>query len=476
VDSPIPYYPVNDLGPVMKGLAIGAVGILHVFLAQFAIGGGILLYHFERVAQRGDPDARALVDGYFKVLVLVSFVAGALTGVAMWLTTIQVGARTIGLMVDEFHWLWATEWVWFSIEVVAGYALYRCGARLGGRARRRLLALYAGAAWMSLFWINGILSWQLTPGRWLTGGGLWAGFANPSFWPSLLYRTAVAMTLASLVAAIVINAMPIDGARRAALIRRAAWHAVPIAAMPALALWFFAVIPEDSRAWLTGGSVPMTLFVGVAAGASTLIGGYVGIAILARRLTMNGATATLLLALAFAATAAGELIREGARKPYTVRGVLYSTSLTPAEVARLRVRGAVADDPFPLRDEARYPTAQLVHGAKVHRALCDVCHTMHGVNALVELTRTWTDDQLRMNLAKLQRTKGFMPPFAGTAADVEALAALIRWETAGAPRGPVAALPPPADPAVLAQIARWLDEVGTAPAAPVGRAGPGGAR
>jgi cytochrome bd-type quinol oxidase subunit 1 len=463
VDAPIPYYPVNEFGPLMKGFVIGGVGILHVFLAQFAIGGGMLLYHFERVAQRGGgeaEDARAFVDGYFKVLVLVSFVLGALTGVAMWFTTIQVGARTIGLMVDEFHWLWATEWVWFSVEIVAGYAFYRFGPRLPGPARRRLLGLYALAAWMSLFWINGILSWQLTPGGWLEGGGMWAGFFNPSFWPSLLFRTAVAATLAGLVACVVINTMELPRARRAVLIRRAARFAAPVAVMPLLALWFLAAIPEDSRAWLLGGSMPMTMFVGVAAGASLLIGGYVIIGILVRRLYINAATAMLLLVLAFGATAAGEFVREGARKPYTVRGVLYSTSLTPAEVAQLRVRGATTGDPYPLRDEARYPTAQLVRGAKVYRALCDACHTMHGTNALVELTRTWTDDQMRLNIAKLQRTKGFMPPFAGNAEDVEALVQLLRWEAAGAP----AAVPDRApDPEVLAEIGRWLDEVGTAP-------------
>ena len=142
--DPVPYYPVNEFGPLMKGLVIGGVGILHVFLAQFAIGGGMLLYHFERVAERGDADARAFVDGYFKVLVLVSFVVGALTGVAMWFTTIQVGARTIGLMVDEFHWLWATEWVWFAIEITAGYAFYRFGSGLNDR-RRELGALLSDA-------------------------------------------------------------------------------------------------------------------------------------------------------------------------------------------------------------------------------------------------------------------------------------------------------------------------------------------
>jgi cytochrome bd ubiquinol oxidase subunit I len=458
IDSPIPYYPVNDFGPLMKGLVIGGVGIMHVFLAQFAIGGGMLLWYFERLGQRGQQDARTFVDGYFKVLVLISFVVGALTGVAMWFTTIQVGARTIGLMLDEFHWLWATEWVWFAVEIVAGYAFYRYGPALGDRARLRLLGLYAVASWMSLFWINGILSWQLTPGRWLDRGGVWTGFFNASFWPSLVFRTAVATILAALVGCIVINTMDIPRDRRAALIRRASRFAAPIAVMPLLALWFFAVLPADSRSWLLGGSMPMTMFVGVAAAASLLIGGYVIVGLLLKRLYINGATATLLLMLAFGATAAGEFVREGARKPYTVRGVLYSTSIRPDEVAALRASGATAADPYPLT--TRYPTEQLAHGAKVERALCDACHTMHGANSLVELTRTWTDDQLRLNIAKLQRTKGFMPPFAGNAEDVEALVQLLRWERGDAD----AELARETPPETLAQIARWLDEVGTAPA------------
>jgi cytochrome d ubiquinol oxidase subunit I len=446
----VDYYPVNDFGPLMKGMVIGGIGIVHVFLAQFAIGGGMLLLYFERSRE---PDARVFVDGYFQILVLISFVLGALTGVAMWFTTIQVGAQTIGLMVDQFHWLWAAEWVCFSVEVAAGYAFVRAGKRLDDRARVRLLALYAAAAWASLFWINGILSWQLTPGRYLDGGGVWAGFFNPSFWPSLLYRTCVAMALAALAACVVINTLDIDRARRAALIQRAARFAAPIGAMPLLALWYLAVMPEDSRSWLLGGSIAMTMFVGIAAGASLLIAGYMIIGLILKRLYINGATATLLVALAFGATAAGEFVREGARKPYTIRGVLYSNSVRPADVAHLREVGAVAEDPYPLRDEARFPTAQLRRGAKVERALCDACHTVRGANALVELSRTWTDDQLRLNIAKLQRTKGFMPPFAGNADDVEALVQLLRWETAGAPATwPETATPP--------EIARWLAEAG----------------
>ena len=461
LDSTIPHFPVNTFGPAMKGLVVGGIGIVHVFLAQFAIGGGLLLAYFERTAQRweeGAADARSFVDGYFQVLVLVSFVLGALTGVAMWFTTIEVGTRTIGLMVDRFHWLWATEWVCFSVEVCAGYAYVRVGRRLADRARLRLLLLYAAAAWLSLFFINGILSWQLTPGD-DPLGGVWQGFFNASFWPSLLFRTVVAMALGSLAACVVVNTLELPRERRAALVRRAARFMAPMIAMPVLAVWFVAVMPADSRSWIMGGSIAMTLFVGIAAGASVLIGAYAVIGLLFKRLYLNGATATLLLALAFGATAAGEFVREGARKPFTVRGVLYSTSITPAEVATLRATGAVADDPYPLRDAARYPTPQLARGARVFRALCDACHTMAGANPLVELTHTWTDDQLRLNVAKLQRTKGFMPPFAGNAEDVEALAQLVRWEDAGAP----ATWSPPLDPAMHAQITRWLAEAGTLP-------------
>ena len=295
---------------------------------------------------------------------------------------------------------------------------------------------------------------------WLMGGSIaMTMFVGIAAGASLLFRTAVATTLGALVACIVINTMDLPRERKAALIRRASLFAAPMAVMPLLAGWFVAVIPADSRQWLMGGSMPMTMFVGGAAGASTLIGGYVVIGLIFKKLYINGATATLLLALAFGATAAGEFVREGARKPYTVRGVLYSTSITPSEVAALRKDGATTHDPYPLRDEARYPTAQLRRGAKVHRALCDPCHTLHGVNALVELTRSWADDQLRLNIAKLQRTKAFMPPFAGNAQDVEAMVQLLRWEGADAPpRWPTSE-----DPTTLAQIAKWLDEVGTSP-------------
>ena len=453
-------YPVNDFGPAMKGIVIGGLGIFHVFLAQFAIGGGMLMAYFQWLSMTGrEPRAREVLDSYFKYLVLVSFVTGALTGVAMWFTSIQISPATIGQMVDVFHWVWATEWLFFWVEVIAGYAFYRWGKLLSDRTRLTLLIIYSVSGFGSLFWINGILSWQLTPGEWVETRSLWAGFFNRTFWPSLFYRTIACMVIAGLVVAVVVNTMrTLDRETRARLIHHAARFMLPILVMPIIGLWFLAVLPDDSREWVMGGSIAMTMFLNLAVGASALIGGYVVLGLWKQRLTINGATATLLLALAFGATAGGEFVREGARKPYTIREVLYSNAIEEGEVARLREIGCTTNDPYPLRET--YPNAQLTKGALTFRNQCSICHTMSGVNSLEHLMGAWTLEQQRMNVAKLQWTKGFMPPFAGTPEELEALVQLVRWEHADRPSD----FPESGDEKTLAQIAGWLEEAGPRPA------------
>jgi cytochrome bd-type quinol oxidase subunit 1/mono/diheme cytochrome c family protein len=475
------YYPFNDYDPLIKGMAIGGLGIFHVFTAQFAIGGGFLMCYFQWLARHNRlPAARRFLDSYFTFLVLVSFVIGALTGVAMWFTSIQVSPRTIGVMIDEFHWVWATEWTFFCVEIVAGYAFYRYSARLTDRSRMRLLGLYAFAAWMSLFWINGILSWQLTPGGWVESRGVWAGFFNSSFWPSLLYRSVASLAIASLVGCVVINAMrDLDRTSRTNLINASARLLWPMVLMPVLGAWYLAVLPTDSRTYVLGGSVAMTMFMGLTVATSCLIGGYALIGLIKQRLYINGATATLLCVLAFAATGGGEFIREGVRKPFTIREYLYSNSITTDQVALLREQGCVTEDFYPLRDAELYPNEQLVRGGKVFRFLCSVCHTVSDMNGLTHLTGTWTTEQKRMNIAKLQRTKPFMPPFAGTAAELEALVQFIEWNNADRPEE----WPDSGEAAgyveQIKRIEQWIRVAGEAPGfesetAPLAEAGKGG--
>jgi hypothetical protein len=269
------------------------------------------------------------------------------------------------------------------------------------------------------------------------------------------------MTLAALIGCVVVNVIPdLSREQRQDLINKAAHLMIPMLAMPVLGAWYLYSMPSDSRSWVLGGSPAMMLFFMISVGASLAIGGYALIGLWLQKLYINGATASLLLLLAFGATAGGEFVREGSRKPYTVRHVLYSNGIRPEEVAGLRFRGCVTDDPFPVIHEKQLPNEVVTIGAKVFRRQCAVCHTMEGSNAVVHLTGAWDADQMRMNIAKLQQTKPFMPPFAGTAGELESLVQYIQWVHAKRP----GSWPGTIDESNLPKIQRWLDEAGTAPA------------
>ena len=181
------------------------------------------------------------------------------------------------------------------------------------------------------------------------------------------------------------------------------------------------------------------------------------IGLLRQKLYINGATATVLVVLAFAATGAGEFVREGVRKPFTIRNVLYSNAIPPSEVARMRREGSVTGDPYPLRGP-QPPTEILQLGARVFRRQCAVCHSTDGANGVLHLVAAWTPEQMRINIAQLQRTKAFMPPFAGSAHEVESLVQWLLWQRAGEPANWTNVH----DPETLATIEAWLDEAGVA--------------
>jgi hypothetical protein len=262
------------------------------------------------------------------------------------------------------------------------------------------------------------------------------------------------MVIAALTGCIVINTMNLDRNEKTVLIGRAAHFLLPMLAMPVVGFWFLMMIPDDSRQWVLGGSIAMTMFLNIAIGASALIAAYALVGIYLQRLYINGATATLLLALAFGASAGGEFVREGVRKPYTIRQTLFSNSITPGKVAYFREHGSVAGDPYPLLNPSRYPNPQVRLGAQVFRFQCSICHTESGVNGLTHLAGSWTLDQRRLNIAQLQQTKSFMPPFAGPASEVEAVVQWLGWLEAGEP----VEWPENHDPLMLEQISQWLAE------------------
>ncbi len=423
----LPRFPVFVSDGVIPGMWIAAIAIVHVFLAQFAVGGGALVAWFEwRAESRGNSLLRDFLHRFFSMLVLVSFVLGALTGVGIWLVIALVSPRALLLLVREFHWIWAAEWCFFCLEVVCGYAYYVHGRTLPFRPRFMLAIGYAVSAWISLFLVNGILSFQLTPGGW-PEGGVWAGFFNPTFWPTLFGRTAASLALAGIVASLVaqvVRSYDINDTRE--VIRNSAMFLLPLIAMPVVAVWFLAVVPEQSRGYVAH-QTTMTMFFSLAVLFSVLVGATAVVTLWRRRPLFHLPGTILLAVLALCATGATEFVREGIRKPYVVQGVLYSNGIAKDEVRRLRRRGIASMELWPIRDAERYPDRGVRSGRLVFRELCASCHTPAGMNGLVHLTATWDRDMLERNIDKLHLLRPFMPPFSGDGDDLEHLVDYIIW-------------------------------------------------
>src|SRR4030043_9088 len=226
-------YPIWEVPLIGGGIVIAIVAVVHVFISHFAVGGGLYLVMTERKARRENDEALLdFMKGQSLFFLLLTLVAGALTGVGIWFTISLVSPDATSTLLRVFVWIWAIEWVFFLVEVVSILVYYYTWDRLTPEDHMRVGWIYAGSAWMSLVLITGILSFQLTPGARTSTRDLHDAFFNATFWPSVVLRTAVSVALAGLYA-LVTGSMVADRELRERVIRYSSlWLGPPFAAIP----------------------------------------------------------------------------------------------------------------------------------------------------------------------------------------------------------------------------------------------------
>ncbi|MCZ7600831.1 MAG: cytochrome ubiquinol oxidase subunit I [Gammaproteobacteria bacterium] len=193
------HYPWWNVPGLTAPMLIAVVAVLHIYVSQYAVGGGILLAIETSRAHR-EQDAEAL--GYLKrhawFFILVTVVYGAVTGVGIWWTIGLASPLATEALIHIFVFGWAIEWCFFIIEIVAAFLFYYGWDRLRPRTHAAMGYIYAWAAWISLVLITAITGFQLNPGRWPESGGFWTAFLNPQFLPQTLARTGGSLLLACL--------------------------------------------------------------------------------------------------------------------------------------------------------------------------------------------------------------------------------------------------------------------------------------
>jgi mono/diheme cytochrome c family protein len=408
-------YPFWDL-PFGYGILIAGVSILHVFISHFAIGGGLFLVVNERAARKaGDTERLAFLQSLSRLFVLVTLVTGALTGVGIWFCIGLLSPAAVSVLIHNFVWMWATEWTLFAVEIMAAILYYYGWKHMAPADHMKIGWVYFGAAWLSLFVINGIITFMLTPGAWLTTGRLRDGFFNPTFWPSLVMRSAVCAMLAGLYALLVAARLK-PAESRARIVRRTAWWGIGglAVALPSL-YWYWKVIPAAvTTAALQGLPTPVKAlhysywFAGIMAVLLLVFG-----LIAPGRLRVPVAAILMLTGLGWFGSF--EWFREAVRKPYIIVGYMYGNGLEIARTGRYEKEGYLAGIAYRSGND----------GADLFRHACRSCHTMAGYKAL----KPAFDGTDRAFVAAIIRgthlLKGNMPPFLGNAGEADAIAAHI---------------------------------------------------
>lgn len=409
-------YPVWQLG-FPGGLLIAIVAVTHVFVSHFAVGGGAFLVVSERRAYlRNDKALLGYVRRHSKFFALLTLVFGAISGVGIWFTIGLVAPEATSSLIHTFLWAWAIEWVFFFVEITAALIYAYQWDRLDRATHMAVGWIYFVAAWMSLFVINGIITYQLTPGRWLQTRSVWDGLFNPTYWPSLFLRTSMSILLAGVFG--LITATREDDAVRQRLYRWAGqWMVAGAVLLPTFAWWYYSRFPDFAKALLNG-TLPTAqhpIRMGLLAATLILLLGLI-FAIWKPQMMRVPIIAFLAL-MAFSLMASGEYLREFVRKPWVINGFIYANGLRVSDIPEFQRDGFARAVKFTTSDD--YSSAQYGHDLFV--AQCGSCHTVDGYRSIRKRVVGWDATFAKDILGHIHMLRGAMPQFAGNEQDRIAL-------------------------------------------------------
>jgi len=419
-------YPVWELYTAGGGLLIAVIAVVHVYVAHFAVGGGLFLVLTELKGYR--ENSENILDytrKHSKFFLLLTMVFGGVTGVGIWLAISLISPGATSTLIHIFVFGWATEWVCFVGEIVALFIYFYGFGKMGKKAHLKIGWLYVGFAWLSLFFINGIIDFMLTPGKWLETKSFWDGFFNPTMWPALFFRTALSLVLAGVfgfITAVFIK----DSSFRVTMVRYCArWLLLPFFFMAVFAWWYLGVLPETPKAMILGRSpeiVPITkVFVWIL--PVLFLGGLVMALRMPGSVKKPMAFALLFIGLVYMGSF--EWIREAGRRPYLIYGHTYSTSIRKDQVQSINEKGLLRTAKWVENREITAANA-LEAGQEIFRIECIACHSVGGpLNDMLPLTRKFSVFGMDAQLNGQGKINNYMPGFMGTRKERGALAQFI---------------------------------------------------
>jgi mono/diheme cytochrome c family protein len=426
-------YPVWHV-PFGSEWLIAIIAVLHVFVSHFAVGGGLFLVAAEaRAHRRYDPGLMDWLKRHTKFFVLLTLVFGAVSGVGIWFTIGLISPEATSNLIHIFVWAWAIEWVFFLVEILSILVYAYTWDTLPKAVHRLVGWVYFIAAYLSLVVIDGILSFQLTPGKWLQTHSLFDGFFNPSYAPSLVIRSLICLMLGGLYALLTLSWSK-DRTLKAELARYAAyWVWLPALGLPPAVWWLLHTLPGYHRILLHTNPIVQnfTFLLFVTSGLVVVLTFAV---IWLRPRTLGKWIAIPLMILALAAMGATEWIREDIREPFLISGYTYINQVPVHQVDAIKIKGLLASSLW-VSGSAITPENEVKVGGELFRIACSNCHLPRkGFNALGPKLTGLDHAFVTALVSKTELIRAGMPPWVGKP---EEAAAVARYLMDNTPKEPV---------------------------------------
>lgn len=400
---------------ISNGLLIAIVAILHVFVSHFAIGGGLYLVVAETIARKKNDLAQlAYLKRHSRFFILITLVFGVVSGVGIWITIGLIQPLGTSVLIRTYVWGWATEWVTFFVEIAAALFYYYGWQRLSPKVHLAVGWIYFIASWLSLVVINGILTFMLTPGKWLETGLFWDGFFNVSYIPSTIFRTFICIMLAGLYAAFTLAGEKDIKLKSRLLRQNGTMTLVAILLAIPFGYWYLNSLPASVTAGLLPDSIPMLAQqVMIFSTALLFILTFLGTIAFPKK--AGYISGMILLLCGLCAFGGFEWEREALRKPFIIKDYLYSTGLTVAQIDQ-------RDGSEPMK--IAYSTGD--RGRDLYLSACRPCHTISGYNSLDDRLAGMETEHIANIIPLTAHFIAPMPPWAGNDDDAMELARYLK--------------------------------------------------
>ncbi|MGB9577947.1 MAG: c-type cytochrome [Halothiobacillaceae bacterium] len=380
-------YPTWYEPGIGSGWVVGLIATVHVLFSHTSVGAALFFMALATIAYRQNrPELLDFIKRYGLFLLVFSYVLGSITGPGIWYSTTVASPRGISALIHSFVWKWATEWVFFVIEVVGVYMVTYLVGKVDQKTHLRLTIILGLASYTTMMIIIGILSFMMWPGKeeWFTEGGYLLGFYGGNTFSQLAMRTAFMFAITAVVGSIITAGFK-DQAFRAQINR---WLAIMgiVATVIGASLfgWYLDTLPETAHLVMEN-RLPAWFSTSLYAVLGGMLA-YFAFMLLTPRMITTAVAGVATVAMLVFGLWPEEVARESIRKPYVAGQYVYSNQVIARDVPGMGIKSEIpvleahgwlkadAFIPAELREVTPHNAARV--GEALAVTMCSNCHSL----------------------------------------------------------------------------------------------------